>query len=295
MKLLFAFVFSSSAPAWGAACCGGAVAASALISSDNRAQLSSSLSRTEVIVENVDSRGIWQKADSPLKTQTLTLEGAHLISDRWQLGASLPVIQRSKSTQSYSGIGDTSLTLGYEYLPDWDYNPIRPKGIGFFKLIVPTGKSKYESESGGLDSRGNGLWSLGVGTLLTKAFGPWDFFSSLEFRRSLDKKISTSQIDGTLKPGSGGALGIGAGFNTTHWRFGSSINWNYEDPTSVQGSSNIKGAVERFATGAISVSYLADETWSSTFSYSDQTLFGDPINTSLGRSLSLQLQRSWNR
>lgn len=295
MRLWPLLFFSFPAVGWGAACCGGGFAAPSIIAGDDKAQIAASSSFSEVVVDNVDSKGIWRTGEVHQQVRTFRLEGAHLLSDRWQIGGTVPVIRRSLQSESYAGLGDVSASLAYEYLPDWDYNPIRPKGIGYFQLTLPTGKSRFDSEVGGLDSRGNGFWAVGLGTLLTKAIGRWDAFSSFEIHRSFEKRIETSHVSGTLSPGVGGTLGLGGGCNTAFWRFGGSIVWTSEDPIPLRGASNIEGFVERYATGVFSVSYLANEAWSGTLSYADQTLFGDPVNTSLGRTIALQVQRRWGR
>jgi len=280
---------------WAAACCGGGFAAPSIIAGDDKAQLTTSYSFTEVAIDNVDSRGIWRKWDEHQQVQTFRIEGAHIISDRWQSGFTLPVVQRSRMDQNYSGLGDVSASLGYEYLPDWDYNPIRPKGIGFFQLTLPTGKSRAESEVGGLDSRGNGFWALGVGTLLTKAIGRYDVFGSFEIHRSFSKSVSNSQIQGTLEPGFGGNLGLGGGYNIASFRFGGSVTWTYEDPIDIRGNTSSRGLPERYATAVLSASYLASDEWAGTLSYADQTIFGSPVNTSLGKTVALMVQRRWGR
>jgi hypothetical protein len=162
-------------------------------------------------------------------------------------------------------------------------------------VTLPTGKSRAESEIGGLDSRGNGFWAIGLGTLLTKTLGVWDVFSMLEAHRSFDKKVDNSQIQGTLQPGYGGNFGVGGGYNLKDWRLGTSITWTYEDPINIVGNTNSSGSVERYATAALTASYLASDEWAGTLSYADQTLFGSPVNTSLGRTVALQLQRKWGR
>lgn len=297
MKLFLLLIFNLffTSKAFAAACCGGGFATPSLISGDDKAQLTTSYSLSEVVIDNVDSRGIWKKWDEHQKIQTFRIDGAHLISDRSQVGFTVPIIQRSYLEQTHAGLGDTSVSAAYEYLPDWDYNPYRPKGIGFMQLTLPTGKSRAESETG-LDSRGNGFWALGVGTLLTKTISHYDFYSSLEVHRSLGKKISNSQINGTLNPGWGGNLSIGAGYSFLRtWRIGSAITWTYEDALNIKGENNIDGSIERYATAALNVSYLLNNQWAGTMSYTDQTLFGNPVNTSLAKSMLFQLQRRWER
>ncbi len=295
-SLLGASVFIGT-KARAAACCGGGFAAPSIIAGDDKAQLTTSYSTNEVVIDNVDSQGIWRKWDTHQQVQTFKIEGAHIFWDRFQAGLSIPVIQRSRDSLNYSGLGDVSTSLGYEYLPDWDYNQFRPKGIGFLQLTLPTGKSKADSDVGGLDSRGNGFWALGMGTLLTKTWARFDSFTSLEFHRSFGKEVSNSQFSGKLEPGYGGNLGIGLGYNVKDYRFGSSITWTYEDAVKTNSNSGTSndGSIERYATGVLSASYMASDEWSGTFSYSDQTLFGSPVNTSLGRGVALQIQRRWGR
>jgi hypothetical protein len=297
MKLSFILLFNLflAQNVVAAACCGGGSAAASIITSDDKAQVSTSFTSMEVVVDNVDSEGIWRKWDDHQQVKTFRIEAAHIISDLWQVGAAVPIVQRSQLDKTYSGLGDVVGSLGYEYLPEWNYSQYRPKGIGFLQLTLPTGKAKADSDVGGLDSRGNGFWALGIGTMLTKIILEWDFVTSIEIHKSFDKTVNNSNLQGTLQPGFGGNLGLGAGYNFKDYRIGSNITWTYEDPIKLDAMATLNGTVERYATAALSGSYMYDEEWSGTVSYSDQTLFGNPINTSLGRSLALQIQKRWSR
>jgi hypothetical protein len=297
MKPLFLLLFSFflTQKIFAAACCGGGSAAASIITSDDKAQVSTSFTNMDVVVDNVDSQGVWRKWDQHQQVKTFRIEAAHIISDLWQVGAAVPVVQRTQLDKSYSGLGDVVGSLGYEYLPEWNYSKYRPKGIGFLQLTLPTGKAKADSEMGGLDSRGNGFWALGIGTLLTKVIREWDFVASVEIHKAFNKTVSNSQLQGTLEPGFGGNWGLGAGYNFKDYRVGSNLTWTYEDPIHINAQTFSQGMVERYATAALSGTYSYSEEWSGTLSYSDQTLFGNPINTSLGRSLALQIQKRWSR
>ncbi|HMN68624.1 MAG TPA: hypothetical protein PKC28_08795 [Bdellovibrionales bacterium] len=279
--------------AFGAACCGGSFANPSLVAGDEKAQFTTSYAFTELAVDNVDSRGMWRKWDEHQQVQTLRLEGAHIFRDRWQAGASVPVVSRELNDESHSGLGDVATSLGYEYLPDWDYHPVRPKGLAFLQVTLPTGLARAESENGGLDSRGNGFLALGLGTLLSKTRGRFDLFTSVEVHRSLAKTVNNDQVHGKLAPGFGGSFGLGAGYSRRALRLGSAITWFYEDPIRI--ADRAKTGAERYATAALSLSYLASDLWAATVTYTDQTLFGDPVNTSLGRGVVFQLQRRWLR
>lgn len=142
-----------------AACCGGGFAIPSLITGDDKAQLTTSYSYSKIHTD-VFSNGIWQRRNSTDASTVYKIEGAHIFADRYQAGFSLPIQTRNLDGAqggSSTGLGDVSGQLGYEYLPDWNYSPWRPRGIGFISLTLPTGKSIYESTTG-LDSRGRGFF-----------------------------------------------------------------------------------------------------------------------------------------
>ncbi len=297
LRLVFSLsILLAAHSSWSAACCGGGLSVPTMIISDDKAQFSTSYGVTNVMIDNVDDQGIWRRWDQHQTVQTLKIEGAHILTDRWQVGASIPVVTRQYSDQTYSGLSDIAASLSYEYLSDWNYNPYRPKGIGFIQLNLPTGKSRADSEVGGLDSRGNGFWALGAGTMLSKSWTIWDVFVLFEWHRSFEKSVNTSLIQGTVYPGSGSNLGFGFGYNWSMYRAGFSLTQTQEDAMDIKTKNiNIRQGRERWATMGLSLSYLRDEFWSWTASYSDQTLFGDPLNTSLGKSLGVQFQHRWAR
>ena len=298
-KLLFSFLILLSVPSivMAAACCGGGFAIPSIITGDDKAQMTSSYSYSQIDTD-VFANGVWQKRTVADATQIYKVEAAHIFADRYQAGFSLPIQTRSKEGSQggqSSGLGDVSAQLGYEYLPDWNYNPWRPHGIGFVSLTLPTGKSIYESDNNGLDSRGRGFFALGVGTALTKTWTKWDVSASLELHKAFEKVISNSQFFGTIVPGYGNSVSVGAGYSIGDLRLGSGLGWFNEDAINVEGANPSEGSVQRYASGTLSASYLFKDNWAGTFSYSDQTLFGEPTNASLSKSVQLSMQKRWAR
>ncbi|MBL7542439.1 MAG: hypothetical protein JNL11_01415 [Bdellovibrionaceae bacterium] len=299
MRFLFSFFLFTGfvSHSWSAACCGGGGSVPTIITSDDRAQFAVSYGATQVVIDHVDSQGYWRRWGQHQQTQTLKIEGAHIVADRWQWGVSLPVMTRNYSDMQYSGLGDIASTLSYEYLPDWDYNPYRPRGVGFVQLNLPTGKSRAESEIGGLDSLGSGYWSLGLGTMLVKSWRDWDAFTMLEWHQSFEKNINRVSLKGVARPGAGHNIGVGAGYNWSIYRAG--INLNYVQEAAVrlyapESESELQG-MERWASLSASFGYMYSEEWAWSLIYTDQTLIGDPVNTSLGQGITLQLQKRWPR
>lgn len=287
-------VAASSGRAWAASCCGGGFAAPGIIAGDERAQLTATYA-TGTVHADVSADNLWYRRGDHERTETMRLEGAHLLGDRWQLGGAVPIVRRTRNAESSAGLGDVSVTGAYEYLPDWDYHPWRPKGIGFLMLTAPTGPSIYESADAYLSARGRGFWSVGVGTLLTKTFGRWDAVVNAQVHRSLPRAFSNSAGNGRLIPGFGEVVDLGAGYNLGDYRVGATLSWTYEDAIAATGTVPSAGSPERFMTGGLSVSRVYQREWAFTLSYADQTLFGSPSNTSLSRTVTLLVQRRWLR
>ena len=301
MKLLLTLSFSLlclSSEIWAAACCGGASSMPTMILGDDKAQISSSYTFSKVDIDSVDNEGYWHRWDQHITTETFKIQGSHLLSDLWQMGFGIPIVKRARDQENFSGLGDLNLNVGYEFLPEWDYHPIRPKGLAFFQITVPTGKTKIESENGGLDSTGNALWSLGMGLVLTKVIKKLDLQFSWDWHHSFQKKFNNSSFSGNLIPGNGQNLSLGFGYNLENFRIGHTVIWTSEDPiriSSLDPNYESAGYRENFATGTVSLSFLASEEYSHTLSYADQTWYGTPQNTSLAKSINYLLQKRWGR
>lgn len=279
-----------------AACCGGGIPVPALVLGDEKANLSSTFSYSNIGTD-VTADGIWQHRQIAEQAQTFRLDSAHIIGDRFQVGASLPIIRRARADESATGVGDVAVNGGYEFLPEWDYSPWKPRGFAFLQLTLPTGRSIYEAtDLNQIDSRGRGFWALGTGFTLTKIRGPWDGILLTDIHRSFSKEArGTVAGDLQLSPGWGGSLTIGAGRTYKDLRLGASLAWIYEDATKVSGAVLSDGVLSRYAAAALSLIYTPSREWSGSLSYSDQTLFGSPTNTPLARAIQVSYQRRWPR
>ncbi|MGE3610569.1 MAG: hypothetical protein AB7I27_13345 [Bacteriovoracaceae bacterium] len=298
-KLLFSLsLLTISSKILAGACCGSGFTIPSIITTNDKAQIATSYTYSKVYAD-VFTNGDWRRRKEKDVTQTYKIEGAHIFSDRFQFGTSIPYQKREREgaqAGSSAGLGDVSFQLGYEYLPDWDYNPYRPKGIGYLSLITPTGRSIYESKDGsGIDARGRGFWGVGAGSVLTKDWDSFDANMNFEAHYSFPKRVSNQTTKGTIRPSYGGSMAVGAGYNLKKLRLGGLINWFYEAPTDVTGTTPSKGTLKRYASGSVLLSYLLENNQSLVLSYSDQTIFGSPLNTSLSKSITLFYQKRWER
>jgi hypothetical protein len=286
---------------WCAACCGGAGAMPALITGDEKSVANSTLIQSDVQA-SVSSSGIWRKENRSNQTHTVRLDYAHIFADRFQVGISLPMTQRRvelENTKTSSGVGDLNLQSGYEYLTDWDYSFWRPRGVGYFAVNIPSGLSKYETLEQS-EIRGKGFYSAAVGTVLTKSWIKWDVLAGLELRRGFAREFNSNVYSGEVIPQWGKSLTVGLGYHIGSFRSGAMLSWNDEDSKKnkvkgVPSEFSASEASERFSTGTLSFTYNASTDWSGSLSYSDQAIFGNPVNTTLAQTWALSLQRRWQR
>lgn len=275
---------SSAAP-----CCGGVSSVPSLILGDDAAQSSIGLSQNTNNAY-VDEQGLWRHAPTNDISRTLSLSGAMLISDRFQMGAELPLTQRQwRESTSTIHTGDVTISSAYEALPEWSYSRWTPKGLLFMQVKIPTGVSIYDSKDPrALDVTGQGFWSLGLGGILFKAWGKgsaWDSsFSVVE-----QKKFSRDN----LLPGFGFQTEISVSRSLfENWRAGLKIGYFYEDPLA---TSEGVSAAQKSWPFTLSATYLMSQDSSLTLSYTDQTLFGSPVNTVLAQTFAASFTQRWPR
>jgi len=298
LYLILIFVnFVSIKVVFAAACCGGGSAIPSLITTDDRSQFSSSLSVGEVVVDSVDGAGIWFKNLQHLQTRTMKFDYAYVLDNDIQFGVTIPFVTKTIRDQTFSGLSDVQANLGYEYLPELDYNLYKPRAFVYSGIIFPTGQSKYTSSHAGLDSRGRQLWGVTVGHVLSKIVGRYDFLQMIDLHHYFDQTLkSNQQANYQIKHEFGGQVNFGVGYSRLSHRLGLQLAWFYEGRFVVKNQSiSDQGYIEKYGQFLVSYSYMLSDLSSMALSYADQTLIGEPQNTSLSRSLALQYTQRWTR
>lgn len=283
---------------WAASCCGGGFSVPALILGDDKAQVTGTYSYSQVS-EDVLQNGKWLRRSDNNLTQTLKLEGALLLSEEWQSGFTLPVITKSADTSSSSsGLGDISLYAGHETFPEKSYSPWKPKGVTFLQLTVPTSPSVYDGSAlTANESRGRGFYSLGAGLALMKAWRVWDANFTAEVHRSFSRDVSSAAYGGDVEvqPGWGTSQTFGIGWNRGDYRCGAALSHLFEKAIRIRGATSSDGADQRNFTFTVSGSYMVNLESAVTLSYNDQSLIGNPVNSSLSKTWNLSYQQRWPR
>jgi hypothetical protein len=299
--LVCGFFFSPAS--FAASCCAGNAAAPALISGDERMQMDVLFSHSSVVGNVEEGVPVFWSPKESETTQTVRIDAATLISDRWQIGTMVPVVQQQVNRQgldrSATALGDVRMNVGYEILPEWTYSVWRPKGYVFAQLMLPTGKSSYDtSDFSEADAVGRGFYTVALGSLLVKRWSSWDAFLIPELHYGFARRFDVTELHDaeTVSPRLGASVGFGGGWSYGPLRVGLRFQPVYNQPKKIQTSSNVVYAGYQLSwdTGA-DLTYLVGDDWSVTGSYTDQTLLGPAVNSYLSRTFALMLQRRWDR
>lgn len=301
---LFILLFNAvSVELLSAPCCGGTANVPALISGDNQSQFTATFASGSVVAEAPVEGGIKYRKENDNETiQSFRFDGAFLLSDRAQVGITLPVMRRARARGEYfaesTGLGDVAVNLGYEVLPEWSYSPWQPRGVVFVSGTIPTGGSLYDAkELYKVDSRGRGLWGLSTGALLTKVLGNWDFSFLVEGHRGFSREIKNDLGVLQLNPGWGASSLLSVGLSPAggNVRLGLSVAPSFEEAIATEGIISGRGESVALWTSAAQVSYLPSNTMSMSLIYSDQTFIHASQNSSLNRTVSFLIQKRFER
>jgi hypothetical protein len=213
------------------------------------------------------------------------LRGSRKWNDRWQsfLKGSL---QRNSLGESHStGSGDAEIGMSYEAFPLYTYHPWRPRVFLLASLIAPFGQSPYESDQPRLESKGLGHWTPKIGVMASRQWSAWDAFTFFEVQRPIPK---TFERVGKVRPGWKWVGKLGGGYSIASWRMGVSYGPSFESKRSFQtGEVTSHQGPKQVWDSELSVSYRANDKWSASVSYSDQSLGGPAKNVAVERGLQM--------
>lgn len=307
MKFLYSiFIYFIFLEATGSAapCCARNSATPTLIVGDSLSQINVGYALGNVVAE-VNDEGIplFKPLDTSEVTSTYRIDGATLLSDRFQMGASFNLVSHGVSrpniAESTTGLGDSRISAGYELVTNWNYNDWFPQTYVFSVFTLPTGKSVYEAENSTLsDITGNGFYSLGFGSLFIKQWSKWDLFFIGELHGSLPRTFHAHGQEVRVIPGFGGSFGLGAGYSPGDGtiRIGFRVQPRYDQGRAVPAyDQGIEPSPIVVCDTGFDFSYLITDKNSLLVSYTDQTLLGSPNNSNLSRVFSLNFQHRWER
>jgi|GEM_PF-814827 len=307
LKLIFsAFFFLellNPSTVFGAACCGARATLPNLIVGDYRTQWNISWANAAITHQASSAGQVSKRQGNNQEVQeTISLSGAYLISDLWQIQSQIPIRKNSRRTlneeEQHTALGDISIGVAYEFLPETFYSAWKPRGFVFAFQNFPTGKSTYESDTKlGTDATGKGYGSTGLGLALIKNWGHYDGIFSSEYHRGWKERFQANQNTFALNPRYGFSSLLGAGVSPYqgNFRIGGTLGYSFEAGALVnQGRAEEKTSPKYLWDVGLNLSYLYGNS-SLLFGYNDQTVIGKANNANLARSLLFSWQYFFER
>lgn len=286
--ILFLIIFSKL---YASSCCGGGSSSSMIITGDNRAELSLGYSyRNDVGQTDTSGNAYFNNSAITDQKQTINLQAQYQVSEYTQLATKTSFVEKelnkSGLNESNMGLGDIDLQATYEYLPEFTYHPIKPRGFIYFKSTIPTSKSLYNSESSiKSDVRGTGLYSIGLGNFFIKKFDNWTIKFTSEWNHFFGrnyKDLALSDYDKLIIP-----IGVSHSFDNSDFTIGFTDSFSYQTSKTLSGMNNSTSASEYFWELNTFINYSLNRNQMFSLSYSDSTLIGKNINSPLYRSAAL--------
>lgn len=287
--LLALLLFSSTLMA--SSCCGGGSSSSLIITGDNTREMNMGFSYRNDLGQT-DNEGWASFHDGRTKDQQSAFNFQYqvILQDQFQLADKISMIDKNIRKQgrveNKSGLGDLELQASYEFLPEYTYSPIKPRGFIYSKVSIPNSKSLYDSHSVIFsDVRGSGLYSLSLGSFFLKRISLLTLKSGLEVQRLFGRKFS----EGTLSDYNKLIVPLGAtySFDPLPFSWGVNSTWNYQTEKKFNGFVASTSGKEYFweLSSFVNWTLNREETWG--VSYADSTLLGKNINSPLYRSFAI--------
>lgn len=282
-----------------AACCGGGSGSSALIFSDHRAKLTTSYDNT-AYVYYVDAEGNTEKRDknSQEVLEKFSLSYSYLTDNFFQFSVNSNISKVTKrnnlSEESSSNLGDTTLGMAYEFFPEKYYSVWKPRGFIYLNIKMPTGNSKHEIGTEGInstDTSGIGLYSPSLGIAWFKVYKSFDFTVDTFLQGYFDRRFDSRKVERGFSYFSSFSFGYSP--NSRNLRFGSTISYKKDGESKIEKSNGRieKDSVVKLWTLSISSSYMINDRNSFGVTYRDQTVFSESRNTDLERAFVLSYNR----
>lgn len=285
--LLFSFLYFGNALA--SSCCGGNASSNQIIIGDNKYELNVRSSFRTDFGQTTDKGKAIFYDDVTDHTYTTSFDATMLFSDYWQTGLKLAVahknIEKGNLQEKQTGLTDLGLQLAHEFLPELYYSKWKPRGFLFLSTNIPFGKNLMTSKKLlRSDIRGNGFYSIGLGTLFVKKMGDYTNRFSMEFQKTFD----AHEKENTLKSFHKYLLSFGSSYQLTDfWNLGFLVSWNYTNPKKIVGTINTRSLSDQYFDTSLFANYLIAPESLLGLTYLDSSLLGKSRNSALYRQITI--------
>jgi hypothetical protein len=169
-----------------AACCSSGGGNSLIITSDDRLQVQS-------VVSN----------------KSFVFQTAYLFTDLFQSSLSFQILYNA----NLAGMGDPSLSLTYEVLPEYTYSRFRPRIFAFVGALAPLGNKSF-------DSQVKSNFEFTGGFFIMKEYNFFDYAFTLEAKKLLDTTFTVVTDTYLVQSGLQFSAVLNVGFTLDRFRLG---------------------------------------------------------------------------
>lgn len=286
--ILFSFIIPKL---YASSCCGGGSSSSMIITGDNRSELALGYAYRSDLGQTDSSAAAYFNNEAVIdQKQSLNLQAQYQLSEFTQIATKTSFVDKKMDKsglhESNTGLGDIDLQATYEYLPEFTYHPIKPRGFTYLKLTIPTSKSLYDSLSSiRSDVRGSGLFSFSLGNFYIKKIDDWTLKLTTEWSHYIGKKYSNltlSDFDKFVIP-----IGVSYTLLNSDITLGFNDTFSYQTRKKITGINNSFSDAEYFWELNTFINYSLNRQDIISLSYSDSTLIGKSVNSPLYRSVAV--------
>lgn len=294
LALFFLFIAGKSQAN---SCCGQTPASYLVMYQHQKYTVSPSVSYTQSLgrVNSNDDFHVWE-GDKKRVLQVLNINAAAAAGESGQFflasGHVTSNFQEDGSSNSTRNFSDTLLGYSYEVVPEYTYSSWKPVVYLSVMVNVPTGHSIYDKNelSEGADVTGHNQWGAGLGITARKVFFPVTLLAQGKVLRLLAKDFSGTEVSGFYDSSL-------AGFVTYAFRWqdvslSAGITWNHLSSRKITTLDSASGS-SQVTTSILSLQKPLSDSWGLAFAVSDQTLIGEPRNTLLNRSYTLNFNYNY--
>lgn len=299
VRILIALIFLlSTSRSLASSCCGQSPTSYLVLYQHQKYSISPSLVYTQSLGRVYgDSEDFYVWPDNKKRTvQTLNLNAAVSLNEASQVfittGYLMSRYQDQNGSASTGNLSDTLLGYSYEVLPEYTYSPWKPTLYVSALVNLPTGHSIYDQIklSEGADVTGHNQWGGGLGLTARKVLFPFTLVVQGKVLRLLKKDFGTVEVSGFYDTSVASFLT----YATRWWdiSFTAGVTWNQMSSRQLSTSATSSGS-SQVSTVVASVQKPINDDVSLSFAVSDQTLIGNPQNTLLNRSYTMNISYNY--
>lgn len=283
-----------------APCCGGGQGQTSMIVGDQRAMATFHYLFSTVVLDALNDGTYLERDDTLEELQhSYIFDGVYQLTDRWQVGARVPLMYRYVSYESQPrnyGLGDALVQGTWEAVPEIRYSAYRPRLFLFSQIMIPLGNSSWESTRPAT-SFSRGFWSMAAGLTALKQWSFWDASLSSELHHGLPKDVNLSDTGRvSANPGVGSSVTGSLGYRfDIGLRLGITESFVYESGVSLGSGRLSSSSSQYFWSTSLQAGYTINDQWTVMANYTDQTLLGAARNVALSRIFGFSVQKSWDR